>query len=134
MPGVFAVDAACVNGDDAPVLSDRAAVSFFLECGGLYVVRDGDRVGGFALVVVVPRMHGERNVVWIEHIAVEPSLRRRGLATKLLETIAEAHPESTLHAAIHPMNGASLSLFRSVGASVCHRVLAYVAPKAPGST
>ena len=78
-------------------------------------------------------MHGTRDLVWVEHIAIIPACRRQGLASGLLGFIAQTWPNGTLHAAIHPGNQASLALFRAAGAALTERTLAYVTPSSPDS-
>ena len=77
----------------------------------------------------IEQMHGEKRLIWIEHIAVSPTHRRQGLAMSMLNSIQEVWPDCMLHAAVHPLNQPSLSLFKNFGADMSERVLVYMPPK-----
>ena len=130
--GVLAVDEASAPADAIAgvafrVLTDPTTLDFFLGSGGLLVAEADGRIAGYALICPIARMHGGGPLAWVEHIGVPPDLRQRGVGSALLD-FAGRHfsgRANCLHAAVHPANTASLTLFRRAGATEAQRVLFY---------
>jgi ribosomal-protein-alanine N-acetyltransferase len=83
----------------------------------LYVLRTGEReVAAFCLCwVIADELH-------INTVAVEPSLRRNGLATSLIRHVmAEAFQDGALRATleVRRSNAAAIALYERLGFAVC---------------
>jgi ribosomal protein S18 acetylase RimI-like enzyme len=113
-----------VNGRQFRVLQGDDLLDFYVGCSGLIVAEDEAHIVGYALTHLVDRMHGGKRLVWLEHIGVHPDYRRRGVASEILDYIADYYRgrAECIHASIHPLNKASRSLFEKHGAESVERI------------
>jgi ribosomal protein S18 acetylase RimI-like enzyme len=121
------------DGVEYRVLDQPGLIESFLAQGGILVAVEDGRVVGYLLSHLVHWMHGIPKLVWLEHIGVHPSYRRRGIALGLLEAASRRYQGTAtcMHATIHPNNTASLRLVERFKAVTTERVLAYVDLSSP---
>ncbi len=133
VPQLKALDAASAEVDSFGdrkfyVLNAPGLIDYFLDCAGLTVADDDGAVVGYMLTHPVDWMHGAEKLIWIEHVGVHPAHRRKGVGSALL-AFAEQHYKGqagSLYAEIHPLNAASLAMFRSSGAELGERAQAFI--------
>ena len=97
-------------GDPEALLADPRSL--------VLVAFDGERPVGFVLAHELPRRHGDRSKLLVYEIDVAPPHRRRGIASALLERLAELARERGIPGGFvlaEPDNGPANSLYRSAG-------------------
>jgi ribosomal protein S18 acetylase RimI-like enzyme len=97
-------------GDPEALLADPRTV--------MLVAFDAARPVGFVLAHELPRRHGERAKLFLYEIDVAESHRRRGIASALLERLAELARERGIRRGFvltEPDNGAANALYRTAG-------------------
>ena len=97
---------------------DEARIEAMLEhdAADLLVARDGGELVGMATLVVVPLPSGLRGHV--EDVVVDSSMRGRGIARQLLETMTRMAAERglrTLDLTSRPTRVSALRLYEAVG-------------------
>lgn len=97
---------------------DEARIEAMLEhdAADLLVARDGGELVGMATLVVVPLPSGLRGHV--EDVVVDSSMRGRGIARQLLETMTRMAAERglrTLDLTSRPTRESALRLYEAVG-------------------
>lgn len=100
------------EGDPEGLLADSRTL--------MLVAFDGDRPVGFVLAHELPRRHGDPAKLFVYEVDVAESHRRRGIATALLERLAElarARGIRTGFVLTEPDNGPANSLYRDLGAA-----------------
>ncbi len=92
----------------------------FLESGfPVYAVEDNGTYAGY----IVCRI--DEPCLWVEHIFVRESYRRKGIATMLFskaEEIAASMGENTVYNYVHPNNENMISFLRSKGYTVLNMI------------
>jgi aminoglycoside 3-N-acetyltransferase I len=86
----------------------------------LLVAFDGDRAVGFVLAHELPRRHGDRAELFVYEVDVAETHRRRGIASALLERLAELAQERGIRTGFvltEPDNGPANALYRAAGAT-----------------
>ena len=84
----------------------------------IYLVEDNDQIVGYMLLRV-------DDCVWVEHIYVDPSYRRKGVASLLYdkaEEVSNSIGGDTVYNFVHPNNDAMMSFLRSKGYTVLNLV------------
>jgi ribosomal protein S18 acetylase RimI-like enzyme len=97
-------------GDPEALLADPRTL--------MLVAFDGDRAVGFVLAHELPRRHGDRAKLFVYEVDVAEGHRRRGVASALLERLAElAHERGipTGFVLAEPDNGPANALYRTAG-------------------
>jgi ribosomal protein S18 acetylase RimI-like enzyme len=98
------------SGDPEGLLADPRAL--FL------VAFDGDQPVGFVLAHELPRRHGDASTLFVYEVDVAESHRRRGIASALLERLAELARERGIRSAFvltEPDNDPANALYREAG-------------------
>lgn len=100
---------------------DREAMGRFLRrpSNVLVVAVEGERPIGFLLAYVLDRIETERVMVCLYEIIVDPDRRRRGIGTRMMETLGEvgAEVEATkIWTITNESNRAAVRLFTGTGA------------------
>ena len=115
------------EGIQTYVLRRKGILDYFLQCQGLIVAEDDDKIVGYMLTHTVDWMHGVSKMIWIEHTGVHPQHRHRGVGYALLKFTRRYYKGKAvyLYAEIHPNNRNLLALFRKAGAEMWDRVLAF---------
>ncbi|MCM8536969.1 MAG: diaminobutyrate acetyltransferase [Lentisphaeraceae bacterium] len=76
-----------------------------------YVAEQNEQLAGFITSYYLP---DNPRKIFIWQVGVNPDLRGQGIATRLLQTIAEHHPSiREIQTTIEPTNKASIQLFKS---------------------
>jgi ribosomal protein S18 acetylase RimI-like enzyme len=86
----------------------------------LLVAFDRERPVGFVLAHELPRRHGDRSKLFVYEVDVAETHRRRGIASALLERLAELARERGIRVGFvltEPDNVAANALYRSAGGS-----------------
>jgi GNAT superfamily N-acetyltransferase len=104
------------SGDREALLADPRTL--------MLVAFDGERPVGFVLAHELPRRHGDRSMLFVYEVEVAESHQRRGIATALLERLAELARERGIPA------GFVLTEEDNVPASVLYRGAGGVSSKA----
>jgi ribosomal protein S18 acetylase RimI-like enzyme len=97
-------------GDPEALLADPRSL--------MLVAFDGDQPVGFVLAHELPRRHGDRSKLFVYEVDVVPAHRRRGVASALLERLAELARERGIRKGFvlaEPDNGPANALYRSHG-------------------
>jgi GNAT superfamily N-acetyltransferase len=97
-------------GDPEALLADPRTL--------MLVAFDGDRPVGFVLAHELPRRHGDRAKLFVYEVDVVESHRRRGIASALLEQLADFARERGIPTGFvltGPDNGPANALYRSAG-------------------
>ena len=98
----------------------REELMEFLDAGfPVYAVEDGDELAGY----MVCRM--DAPCLWVEHLYVRESYRRKGVASLLFEkaeALAAAMGEDTVFNFVHPNNLGMIAFLRSKGYSVLNMI------------
>ena len=97
-------------GDPEALLADPRTL--------MLVAFEGKRPVGFVLAYELPRRHGERARLFLYEVDVAETHRRRGMASALLQRLAELARErgiSTGFVLTDPGNGPANSLYRTAG-------------------
>lgn len=84
----------------------------------IYLVEDNNQIVGYMLLRV-------DDCVWAEHIYVDPSYRRKGVASLLYdkaEEVSNSIGGDTVYNFVHPNNDAMMSFLRSKGYTVLNLV------------
>ena len=84
----------------------------------IYLVEDNNQIVGYMLLRV-------DDCVWVEHIYVDPSYRRKGVASLLFdkaEEVSNSIGGDTVYNFVHPNNDAMMSFLRSKGYTVLNLV------------
>lgn len=84
----------------------------------IYLVEDNNQIVGYMLLRV-------GDCVWAEHIYVDPSYRRKGVASLLYdkaEEVSNSIGGDTVYNFVHPNNDAMMSFLRSKGYTVLNLV------------
>ena len=84
----------------------------------IYLVEDNNQIVGYMLLRV-------DDCVWVEHIYVDPSYRRKGVASLLYdkaEEVSNSIGGDTVYNFVHPNNDAMMSFLRSKGYTVLNLV------------
>jgi ribosomal protein S18 acetylase RimI-like enzyme len=84
----------------------------------MLVAFDAERPVGFVLAHELPRRHGDRAKLFVYEVDVVESHRRRGIASALLERLAELARERGIRTGFvltEPGNGPANALYRSAG-------------------
>lgn len=84
----------------------------------IYLVEDNNEIVGYMLLRV-------DDCVWVEHIYVDPSYRRKGVASLLYdkaEEVSNSIGGDTVYNFVHPNNDAMMSFLRSKGYTVLNLV------------
>ena len=79
---------------------------------------DGARAVGFVLAHELPRRHGDRAKLFVYEVDVAETHRRRGIASALLERLAESARERGIRTGFvltEPDNGPANALYRGLG-------------------
>jgi GNAT superfamily N-acetyltransferase len=97
-------------GDPEALLADPRSL--------LLVAFDGERPVGLVLAHELPRRHGDRAKLFVYEVDVAESHQRRGIASALLERLAEVARERGIRVGFvltDPRNGPANALYRSAG-------------------
>ena len=97
-------------GDPETLLADPGTL--------LLVAFEGERPVGFVLAHAFPRRHGDPAKLFVYEAEVEETHRRRGIASSLLERLAELARERGIRTGFvltEPDNGPANALYRSAG-------------------
>jgi ribosomal protein S18 acetylase RimI-like enzyme len=97
-------------GDPEALLADPRTL--------MLVAFDGARPVGFVLAHELPRRHGDRSNLFVYEVEVAESHQRRGIASALLERLAELARERGIRVGFvltEPGNGPANALYRSAG-------------------
>ncbi len=97
-------------GDPEAVLADPRTL--------LLVAFDGGRAIGFVLAHELPRRHGDRSHLFVYEVEVAETHRRRGVASALLERLADLARERGIRSGFvltEPDNGPANALYRTAG-------------------
>jgi ribosomal protein S18 acetylase RimI-like enzyme len=100
------------SGDPEGLLTDPRTLMLVAFDGGLPV--------GFVLAHELPRRHGDRSKLFVYEVDVAETHRRRGIASALLERLAELARERGIRVGFvltEPDNGPANALYRDVGAA-----------------
>jgi ribosomal protein S18 acetylase RimI-like enzyme len=111
-----------VAGDEAVVvrLAEREPQTALLaDERTLFVVAfDGDAPVGFAFGYVLPRRHGDAEMLFVYEVDVDPGYRRQGIATRLLRELERLASERGVREAFvlaDADNDPAARLYASVG-------------------
>jgi ribosomal protein S18 acetylase RimI-like enzyme len=97
-------------GDPEALLADPRTL--------MLVAFDGNRAVGFVLAHELPRRHGVRAKLFVYEVDVAETHRRRGIASALLERLAELARERGIPIGFvlaEPDNGPANALYRTAG-------------------
>jgi aminoglycoside 3-N-acetyltransferase I len=98
------------SGDPEGLLADPRVL--------MLVAFDGERPVGFVLAHELPRRHGDRSKLFVYEVDVAETHRRRGIASALLERLAELARERGIRVGFvltDEDNVAANALYRSAG-------------------
>jgi ribosomal protein S18 acetylase RimI-like enzyme len=95
LPGVYALGEAVFTADKWPTLyrtwDEYEPVGLFSSDGEFCFVAEGDgRLVGFALGALIEKRKSAWTYGYLTWLAVEPALKRTGIATQLIDAITEA--------------------------------------------
>ena len=100
------------DGDPEALLADPRTI--------MLVAFDGEQPVGFVLAHELPRRHGDRSKLFVYEVDVAESHQRRGIASALLDRLAELARERGIRVGFvltEPDNAAANALYASAGGS-----------------
>jgi len=97
------------------VLDDDDFLLYFLDSRSIFIAESDSMIVGYLIAKIKEWMFHYRNVIWIEHIFVDPEMRRKGIAQSMLNFMIsyylKINPDiKKVISKILPENEASLNL------------------------
>jgi len=97
------------------VLDNDEFLLFFLNSKSIFIAESDSVIVGYLIAQIKDWMFHYKNIIWIEHIFVDPERRRKGIAQSMLDFMISYYliinPEiKKVIGIIHPENEASLKI------------------------
>jgi len=104
-------------GEYHSVLDDDKFLLYFLESRSIFIAEEFSKIYGFLLAQIREWMFHQKNIIWIEHIVVDPEKRNTGIAKNLITFMLSHYKEKFpkiryVYSIINPDNKASLGMSR----------------------
>jgi len=104
-------------GEYHSVLDDEEFLLYFLESKSIFIAEEFSTIYGFLLAQLREWMFHQKNIIWIEHIVVDPEKRNTGIAQNLITFMLKCYKEKYpkiryVYSIINPDNKASLEMSR----------------------
>lgn len=104
-------------GEYHSVLDDDEFLLYFLENESIFLAEEFSKLYGFLLAQIKDWMFHHKNIIWIEHIVVDPEMRNTGIAQNLITFMLRHYKEKSpeiryVYSIVNPDNKASLGMSR----------------------
>lgn len=107
--------------------SSKISFEHYLRQGLSYVAKEDSMIVGFIFAQIIPHILSLPSVIWVENLGVHPEFRRKGIAYKLLKTVASEGKKlgaKAIYSTIMPDNIRSIMLHKKLGFFVDSRKIA----------
>lgn len=107
--------------------SSKYSFEHYIRAGLSYVAKENSILVGFIFAQILPHILSVPKIVWIENLGVHPDYRRKGIAYRMLRTVAiegKKRGAKAVHSTIMPDNIKSIMLHKKLGFFVDSRKIA----------
>lgn len=109
--------------------SSAQSYDHYTGSGLSYVAKEKGMTVGFVFAKIVTHIYSVPKMVWVENVGVHPDHRRKGIAYRLLRTVAlegKKQGAKAMHSAIMLDNVESIMLHKKLGFFVDGRKIAFL--------